>query len=202
MDLAAINLESDVVEAQLAAYADHHDRASTAIKSALAALQAGQMVVDLRTVFHEAMFEVRERRDTTYEHAREHGGTVRTTLARATRTTPSVAIAPAHHAGHQLRLTVRGSGDLIFQSGVWQLRVPQTVRTAGTRRVLDRWVERVPETPAYIRKQPGDLLLWEASWTSVPRSEFDPALLEHLDGWLYLVREVWDLTDVERGVLA
>lgn len=42
-------------------------------------------------------------------------------------------------------------------------------------------------------------ILWEATWTEVPR---DPALLRHLGGDLWAVLAVWDLTDLERAVLS
>lgn len=43
-------------------------------------------------------------------------------------------------------------------------------------------------------------ILWEAEWEQVaPR---DPALLKHIGGDLYVVLAVWDLTELERTVLA
>jgi hypothetical protein len=43
-------------------------------------------------------------------------------------------------------------------------------------------------------------ILWEAEWRSVPPR--DPALLKRLSGDLYAVIAVWDLTELERAVLA
>lgn len=45
-------------------------------------------------------------------------------------------------------------------------------------------------------------LLWEAEWSVEPTPPTDPALLKHLGGDLYAVLGVWDLTDLERAVLA
>jgi hypothetical protein len=51
------------------------------------------------------------------------------------------------------------------------------------------------------------MLLWEPSWDLVSRREprpprsFDPALLEQVQGSIYVVRAVWDLTDVEIAAL-
>lgn len=42
-------------------------------------------------------------------------------------------------------------------------------------------------------------ILWEADWKEVPR---DPLLLRKLKGDLWLVLAAWDLTEVERAVLA
>jgi hypothetical protein len=194
MKLATITLTPETVEDQLARYAGHGDRASTAIRTALTALQQGLMVVDLRTVFHESMLEPVDTDRPASSTSRWGGG-------RISRTTPSVALAPVTRSRRPVRLTVRGSGELRFRSGLWSLRVPQDVRQSEGVRVLDRWEDQVPEIPPYIETRPRDLVLWEASWSAVPRREFDPALLEHVHGWLFLVREVWDLTEVERGVL-
>lgn len=196
MELASITLPPDVVESQLTRYAGHDDLASTAIRSALSALQEGLMVVDLRTVFHEAMLEA-----PTAPTDRPGGTPSRVIPGQGIRTTPSVAIAPVTRARRPVRLTIRGTGELRFRSGLWSLRVPQDVRRQERERVLGRWMERAPEIPSYIETRPRDLVLWEANWSAVPRREFDPALLEHVAGWLFLVREVWDLTDIERGVL-
>lgn len=43
-------------------------------------------------------------------------------------------------------------------------------------------------------------VLWEAEWEPMP--PVDPALLEHLGGSLYAVHAVWDLTELERAVMA
>jgi len=48
-------------------------------------------------------------------------------------------------------------------------------------------------------------LLWEADWRDVgelPPPPGDPALLRHLGGDMYAVLAVWDLTPIERAVLA
>lgn len=45
-------------------------------------------------------------------------------------------------------------------------------------------------------------ILWEATWEKVPRPPGDPALLRHIGGDLYAVLAIWDLTPLERAVLA
>lgn len=39
-------------------------------------------------------------------------------------------------------------------------------------------------------------------WEAAPRPPGDPALLRHIGGELYVVEATWDLTDLERAVLA
>lgn len=61
----------------------------------------------------------------------------------------------------------------------------------------------VPMVPPQLRPQTGDLadyhILWEAEWSDPPK---DPMLLRHLSAGLYAVLAVWDLTPLERNVLA
>lgn len=61
----------------------------------------------------------------------------------------------------------------------------------------------VPNIPPALRPSKGLHLyhvLWEVeSWEAVP---VDPMLLRHLGGALYAVLAVWDLTELERAVLA
>jgi hypothetical protein len=63
----------------------------------------------------------------------------------------------------------------------------------------------VPIVPPPLR--PRDSLrnyhvLFEAEWGIDPEPPVDPALLRHIGGDLYAVCAVWDLTEVERAVLA
>lgn len=72
----------------------------------------------------------------------------------------------------------------------------------------DGWHSMVPLVPPPLR--PGHHLrnfhiLWEAEWQkrtlSIPAPR-DPALLKNVGGDLYAVLAVWDLTEIERTVLA
>lgn len=61
----------------------------------------------------------------------------------------------------------------------------------------------VPPVPPALR--PHDSIgnyhiLWEAEWQRVPPK--DPALLKHIGGDLYVVLATWELTELERTVLA
>lgn len=61
----------------------------------------------------------------------------------------------------------------------------------------------VPTIPPRLRPAHalrGYQVLFEAEWS--PVAPKDPALLKHLAGELYAVLAVWDLTDLERAVLA
>lgn len=60
----------------------------------------------------------------------------------------------------------------------------------------------VPSIPLHLRPKHNLRnyhILWESEWKEVPR---DPYLLRRLAGDLWLVVAAWDLTDVERAVLA
>lgn len=61
----------------------------------------------------------------------------------------------------------------------------------------------VPLVPAPIRPRgalDGYRILFEPKWEPVP--PVDPMLLKHLHGALYVVLAHWDLTPLERAVLA
>jgi hypothetical protein len=61
----------------------------------------------------------------------------------------------------------------------------------------------VPLVPPNLRPARGlnrYCILFEAEWEPVPPT--DPMLLRHLHGSLYAVLAVWDLTPLERAVIA
>lgn len=69
----------------------------------------------------------------------------------------------------------------------------------------------VPICPPDLRPRHGSrhlhlsnfVVLWEVEeWEKVPAPPGDPALLRHLHGDLYTVEAEWDLTELERAVLA
>lgn len=105
------------------------------------------------------------------------------------------------------------TGEVVFASednadnrgalvGRTTVRVPAPVPNGRTRH---RGRTVVPSIPPRFRPRPARLrrchLLWEVeSWT--PEPPIDPALIRHLRGDLWSVLAVWDLTDLERAVLA
>lgn len=97
-----------------------------------------------------------------------------------------------------------------FDAGTFE-RPPETGFAYGNDvAAWDRsaWTSMVPIVPP--KHQPargfGDrLILWEVEnweWTSLPAPPGDPALLRPIGGDIYAVEAVWDLTELERLVLA
>ena len=86
--------------------------------------------------------------------------------------------------------------------------LPAVEPPAGERRPWPWWGDMramVPPIPPALRppyKLGNYAILWEATWEKVPRPPGDPALLRHIGGDLYAVLAIWDLTDLERAVLA
>lgn len=81
-------------------------------------------------------------------------------------------------------------------SGTFRLPVPDRL-VASKRRAL------VPTIPPNLRPVRGlnrYVILFEAEWQPVPPT--DPMLLRHLHGDLYTVLAVWNLTELEKAVLA
>lgn len=63
----------------------------------------------------------------------------------------------------------------------------------------------VPNVPPRLRPRSGlgnFHILFEAEWGLDPEPPVDPALLKHIGGDLYAVVATWDLTELERAVLA
>lgn len=94
----------------------------------------------------------------------------------------------------------RNQGALV---GAYTVRVPMGERPSGGRRWRGRTI--VPLIPPRHRPRPRRLkhchILWEVeSWDMIPPR--DPALLRHIRGDLWAVLAVWDLSELERAVLA
>lgn len=89
--------------------------------------------------------------------------------------------------------------DDVAPARVWS-DVPQAARTGRLR-------SHVPPVPPDHRPGPTQLrkfaVLWEVDeWETMPAPPSDPALLRPLMGDLWTVEHVWDLTQLERLVLA
>jgi hypothetical protein len=131
--------------------------------------------------------------------------------------TPKLAIGRAD--AKVCRLVLRSSGSATMttsnswrrprgDAGNWfdwpdgTFKKPVTVtRYGSTRREFEA---RLPLVPAYLRPKRGIQnyhVLWEAMWEPVPPR--DPMLLRRIGrSDLWVVVAMWDLTEIERGVLA
>lgn len=103
----------------------------------------------------------------------------------------------------------RATGVRFIASGLsWRSKDYQiTVRDlkAGT------WLQSLPSVEAIVPMIPADVypkrgkpeqwyILWEAEWENVPPK--DPLLLKPIGGTLYAVLAAWDLTELERKIIA
>ncbi len=84
-----------------------------------------------------------------------------------------------------------------FAAGTWPVRMSHEQRNQ-----YRRWAI-VPTIPPQLRPRAAALcqhvILWEAEWQTAP---VDPILLRPIGGTLYAVVAQWDLTELERAVLA
>lgn len=127
---------------------------------------------------------------------------------------PRLAIARADARWCFVTIQPDGSAEFGSDEHPWRLRGRAQGRlTSLPVNTLPqfRWDERkavraqalVPLVPLPLRPKgmlTGYHILWEAEWQQVvPR---DPYLLRHIGGDLYAVVAAWDLTELERSVLA
>ncbi len=106
----------------------------------------------------------------------------------------------------------RGNPGTLIRT-IEMLRTPNVSKRRGDGSTyfasLSGWAQ-VPLLPADVRPEKGLLkdwfILWEVEqWFADPdpvQPDRDPMLLEHVAGQLYAVRAEWDLTELERAVMA
>lgn len=96
--------------------------------------------------------------------------------------------------------------NIRLPAGTWDLREVEDVANIATAYWRNCWEAQVPHVPPSLRPERGLAgyhILWEATWSQrIPRPARDPALLKRIGGDLYAVVAIWDLTDLERAVLA
>lgn len=197
MELATIEVDQDEAKAKLAEYRQVLDgersEEDKAIEQAYRAVARGLTVINLPAAVHAGGYfpsglpriaVVRADATECYvERAWTGNGDWRTFLF-------SVDGEPRRSRGalvgrNTVRVTV--DGPITDQPKVWRGRTT------------------VPLVPPKYRPRRGRLsschLLWEVeAWDPTP--PVDPALIRHLRGDLWTVLAVWDLTDLERAVLA
>lgn len=127
-------------------------------------------------------------------------------------TVPRLAVTRAHRTGCWT-LGIGENGQVVLQGarelGYTNRKDRMTIGGFEPGKSDSVWTPRVramaPLIPPPLRPA-GNLeryhLLWEAEWGLDPQPPVDPALLKYVGGDLYAVVAVWDLTEVERAVLA
>jgi hypothetical protein len=116
---------------------------------------------------------------------------------------PRLAICPAHMTECYWH---RNNDSCIFGARRFHSRARSDVVRMNWPGIKHSWqtpIAQVPLVPVHLRPKRGLQnyhILWEAEWTKVyPR---DPYLLRRFGGDAWLVVAAWDLTDVERAVMA
>ena len=96
--------------------------------------------------------------------------------------------------------------NITLPAGTWDLREIEDVASITTGSRWTSWEAQVPHVPPALRPERGLAgyhILWEATWRqNTPPPAKDPALLKRIGGDLYAVVAIWDLTELERAVLA
>lgn len=105
---------------------------------------------------------------------------------------------------HRVEFTTRLNGNRRATGMLHSFEIPEAPGVTSVMQLMDG-SSFVPMIPAQVRAQVGPIdlskhfILWEADWTDVPH---DPYLLKHCGGELYAILAEWDLTDLERAVMA
>jgi hypothetical protein len=118
-----------------------------------------------------------------------------------------------YDAHHNMPYSSRGRRSPTLERTIDMQRLHEQWHTVGGER---RWqitlqgVAQVPLLPADCRPHAGQLrdwfILWEVEkWVAIgkePQPDRDPLLLERVAGQLYAVLAEWELTELERAVMA
>lgn len=184
MELATINIPRHQARAAYreykAALKQQHSTEDEMMMRAYKAIARGEKVLNIVAAFQAAGLD-------------EYG---RPKLAIARADAQRIHFSPAWRSG-------------VFSINMWHrvnesksnyVRLPEGCYTSEV--IKNRITAIVPSVPPQYRphgKLSGYHLLWEPDWKEPPK---DPILLKQLSGYLFAVLAVWDLTDVERAVLA
>lgn len=200
MQLDTITMTRDEAATQLAEYRDalkeHEDREYEAVARGLRWLKRDGVegLIDLRAAITAGGVD---------DHLRPRLAACQADaewcyMRRTTRGDVEFADRPWRDIPHNAR-----RGIVRFSEGT--LPATQPPRNLG----WDRWRRMqsgkamVPMVPARLRPKlhlRNFHVLWEAEWR--PEPPVDPALLKHIGGDLYALLGTWDLTPLERAVLA
>lgn len=208
MELATIEMPVDeaqqAFEEYRAAVRERHDEADEAIMKGYQALAKGQQVINLPQALRAGgvdTISVRSRFRAT------EAGLVtvpKLAVARANRTTVWT-----YGIDENGRCVMQTKRNPHVNNNFDVYRLPNGSFDPGERD-RDAWSEPriravVPNVPPRLRPRAGlhnFHVLFEAEWGVEPAPPYDPALLRHIGGALYAVLAVWDLTEIERAVLA
>lgn len=207
MNLATIDMPIEEAQRAFEEYRDavreRHDDEDEAIMRGYRVLAKGQQVLNLRKML-KAGGVTRLDLPRPFDRQGRIAVTVpRLAVARANRTTVWT-----NGVDKRGRCTMQTKRDPHVNNNFDVMRFADGTFDPGTRD--EGWHNPriravVPNVPPRLRPRAGlgnFHILFEAEWDIDPEPPVDPALLRHISGDLYAVVAVWDLTELERAVLA
>lgn len=119
---------------------------------------------------------------------------------------PALTLAPPF--AKEVTMRIWHDGEMVLRAGRWKLRLEAGFTFDRKEAISHTGKATVPGMPPEIRKvaRKDHLMLWEPEWrkvnSQIPKPPRDPALLERLNGNLYVVVATWDLSPLEAAALA
>lgn len=198
MNVPQITMEKEAAQTKLEAYrVQLHRRADAeyeAVYAGYAALAEGRPLINLTEAFNHAGLD--------------GNGRPRLAIARADR--KQVQVTTRRHWARLTNGMVRFDATSVnYYQANYQGTLVVEVQIDGLSRDMHDGYALVPMVPADVRPS-GDMkdffVLWEVEeWADTrhrTEPDRDPYLLKHLAGDLYIVVAEWDLTDLERAIMA
>jgi len=205
MNIATIEMDKTEAHTLMMEYKDHIKANNSpeyrAIMKAYAALAKGESVIHLSQAL--ASGGTIEKTINEWSHQRQAQANVIYTIPRLACIAADATVS---------LLNIDNDGTVSYATHRWARAKADSVRTSykieDAKACYQKFGALVPLIPPKLLPKyalSNYHIIWEAEWQEANKvlpAPIDPILVKHLEGELYVVLAAWDLTAVERAVLA